>query len=602
MYASADRGEIHIDKDHSMFSINKDAVVFSSIENFSGVEAYQRMLQGQVDFESNKTSEGFSEKYFWVYFLIKNPYKQKLILELNNPHIDNTQLFEISNNSVTSISKTGDHLPFFSRPIINRRFVFQLSDQAETAYLLKVDKRFASVSFPLNLWRLRSFQNVESKSNLSFGIYFGILIFIAIVSFFVGIGLPDKLFISYSIYVLLISLYIFTQLGFSFEFFYPNIPVINSSSRVVLAVLLGSSAIDFFGRLLNIKTYLPLMHKAHLITIFALFVMLFAWLIIKQIDDQYYYYTIPLLNVLYLILIGFICSIIYVLIVTWKNQRNNAFLFTLAFTAIILGAFLYILIEYGAIPETLFPINPIMVGSILEILILSFAMIYRIKELNDNKNELTFKVSIQQKELMRAFVRGGENERKMLSAELHDNIGSNLSLLKRKIESGSSESEELKKDIDLLCDDVRELSHRLIPHSLNVIGLAKSIALYCDKFQKNTGVVVNLDVYDFPIIGGDLSLHLFRLVQEALHNIEKHAKATEIDIQLIGYENEIVLTIDDDGVGFDFTSDNKKGLGLETMKSRVNAFDGIFEIASYSGKGTNILVKIPVDLSSEPKG
>ncbi len=602
MYASADRGEIHIEKDHSMFSINKDAVVFSSIENFSGVEAYQRMLQGQVDFESNKTSEGFSEKYFWVYFLIKNPYKQKLILELNNPHIDNTQLFEISNNSVTSISKTGDHLPFFSRPIINRRFVFQLSDQAETAYLLKVDKRFASVSFPLNLWRLRSFQNNESKSNLSFGIYFGILIFIAIVSFFVGIGLPDKLFISYSIYVSLISLYIFTQLGYSFEFFYPNIPKINSSSRVVLAVLLGSSAIDFFGRILNIKTYLPMMYKGHLITIFTLFVMLFAWLIIKQIDDQYYYYTIPLLNVLYLILIGFICSVIYALIMTWKNQRKNAFLFTLAFTSIILGALLYILIEYGVIPETLFPINPIMVGSILEILILSFAMIYRIKELNDNKNELTFKVSIQQKELMRAFVRGGENERKMLSAELHDNIGSNLSLLKRKIESGSSESEELKKDIDLLCDDVRELSHRLIPHSLNVIGLAKSIALYCDKFQKNTGVVVNLDVYDFPIIGGDLSLHLFRLVQEALHNIEKHAKATEIDIQLIGYENEIVLTIDDDGVGFDFTSDNKKGLGLETMKSRANAFDGIFEIASYPGKGTNILVKIPVDLSAEPTG
>jgi signal transduction histidine kinase len=598
--ANAPMDSIEIPQNLTYININKQLSVFFTDENLDGTQAYDQISKGKMSISEELVSPGFSLDYYWILFSIKNPDHLPIVLELDNPHIDFVEFYSIAGNHAIFLGAAGDRVPFDTRQIVNRRMIFKLSSDSSTTYLLKIDKRFASISFPLRIWSASHFEKTEKRSDIIFGIYFGGLLFIAFISVLLGIGLPDRLFLSYALYVFLVSLYIFTQLGFSYQFLYPTLSEINSDIRVILASLNTVVALAFFSKLLHVNRYIPWLYKVYQATIVFMFSLILMWFFVKRVYVQYYLFTIPLLNILYIILFLFFISIIFIAIKTWSLQRRNIFIFTLAYSSIMTGVLLYVSVEYGLLPESLFPINPIMIGSIIEILILCVAMIYRIKQINDDKNELLREMATQQKELMQAYVRGGENERSRVSAELHDNIGSNLSLLRRKIETGKSSGNELKNDIDLLCEDVRDLSHRMIPHTMNVIGLSKTLQSYCNKFQNDTGIIVNMDSYDFPNITNELSLHLFRLVQEALHNVEKHAHASEVDIQLIGYEKEIVVTIDDDGEGFDTATEAKKGLGLETMKSRVNAFNGKFEIASYIGKGTNILVKIPVDPMIEP--
>jgi two-component system, sensor histidine kinase LadS len=584
---------IDVPNDLTSININQQTSVYYTEQDLNSNEALTAIQKGQMLESQQKVTQGFSTDFFWIIFSIKNNAHLPILLELNNPHIDYSDFYQIKKDSAILLGSAGDRLNFDIRPVINRRIIYPLPISDTSHFLLKVDKRYASVSFPLTIYRLHIFESFEKRADLIYGFYFGVLMFISFISLLVGFGLSDKVFLSYSGYVFLVALYIFTQLGFSHQFIFPNHPDPSSYIRVLFAALVTVSAMDFFSKLLKVNSYLPTLHSIYRWTILTIFILIAFWFINKAFSDNYYIFTIPLLNVLYVIILFLLVSIGFVVYKTWAFQKRILIIYTISFAAIFIGAFLYILVEYGLIPESNFPLNPVLIGSIMEIMILSIAMIYRVKEINDNKNELTLKMANQQKELMRAFVRGAENERSRVSSELHDNIGSSLSLLRRKIENETHDSLEIKSDIDNLCQDVRDLSHKLVPHEMQVAGFLNTTKSYIRKFKKNTGINVEISAFGFPPLHGEMALHIFRLLQEALHNIEKHAKATEVDIQLIGYEEELVITIDDDGVGFDL-SKNTKGLGLETMKSRVDAFSGTFEIASYPNKGTNILVKIPV--------
>lgn len=214
--------------------------------------------------------------------------------------------------------------------------------------------------------------------------------------------------------------------------------------------------------------------------------------------------------------------------------------------------------------------------------------------------------------LSQMLIQAQEQERKLISCELHDGIAQNLSTLKLQcrliFKEQSALSDEIKdhltdmnKLIDLTVRDVRDLAYNLRPPDLDYLGLVDSLKSFCEEISiKND---INIDFQTAGIheltLTSDMKINLYRLVQEGLNNIKKHAAATNAVIKLIGAYPYIILRIEDNGKGFDvkktkYSKVHEKRMGLWGMVERVNLLQGNMLIHSQLNKGTEIVIKLPL--------
>lgn len=188
-----------------------------------------------------------------------------------------------------------------------------------------------------------------------------------------------------------------------------------------------------------------------------------------------------------------------------------------------------------------------------------------------------------------------EEERQRIGRELHDVIGQNLLLMQMKLKnSGEFNSSNLDEMLKITLSDLREIMYDLKPKILEEMGLGPAIKSLIEKVESSTGLEGSVDLSGETIrLQEQMEIFIFRIVQESINNIIKHAKAKSFNIQLM-YNDRITLMVSDDGIGFDFES-QKKGMGLFNMKERVESYGGNFSIESGIGEGTLIVAKLPME-------
>jgi PAS domain S-box-containing protein len=210
----------------------------------------------------------------------------------------------------------------------------------------------------------------------------------------------------------------------------------------------------------------------------------------------------------------------------------------------------------------------------------------------------------QMKELYARLTDIRENERADISREIHDQLGQSLTALKidlnwlkDKMITTSEMNRKLQGMIDIVnvtIKDVQRISSDLRPGMLDDLGLASAIQWYSQEFEKRTGISCHLQLDEPPDMDSKVSLALFRILQEALTNVIRHANAKNVEIKLYLYRNNIILEIIDDGVGIKSNQINHKySLGLVGIRERVNQFNGSFELNSEENNGTSLTVTIP---------
>jgi|GEM_PF-2915514 len=236
-------------------------------------------------------------------------------------------------------------------------------------------------------------------------------------------------------------------------------------------------------------------------------------------------------------------------------------------------------------------------------------------------NDITGKVKAEQdlkeshrqlRELSSYLENIREEERKHISREIHDELGQQLTLLKldlmqmsKKLHPEEKEMIEKMQQADQLLAEtmrsVRKIATQLRPSILDNLGLVSALEWQSREFEKNFGIhCVFESLLNEPQFSTKQSNALFRIYQEALTNIARHAGATRVDAVLSQEENQIVLEIRDDGKGFDLNEmAHKKTLGLKGMKERALMIDGDFQIKSKPGKGTYILISIPILITNQ---
>lgn len=203
-----------------------------------------------------------------------------------------------------------------------------------------------------------------------------------------------------------------------------------------------------------------------------------------------------------------------------------------------------------------------------------------------------------------------EEERLRIAKEIHDGLGQILTSIYFTIENKfkekySNDNEyqknvlDIQNQIDNAISESKNIAHDLIPILLKDFGLAVAVKNLIDNNYSNCGIKINFAVFNYDKrVDEKIEKALYRITQEALSNILKHSKAKNVNIQIIKHDDLLSLTIDDDGVGFDITkvsNDVKyKGIGLFSMKERVFAFNGVFQLNSEVNNGAEILIDIPL--------
>jgi PAS domain S-box-containing protein len=222
---------------------------------------------------------------------------------------------------------------------------------------------------------------------------------------------------------------------------------------------------------------------------------------------------------------------------------------------------------------------------------------------------------IQAEEKIRALtqqlIKAQENERNRIAGYLHDNVAQDLSSMKIGLEtlydSGYEATPEIKKKICELSKilqesitAVRDLSYDLRPPGMDQLGLVRTVYQYCEDFSEKNAVEVDLytaGMKDLKL-DFDTEINLYRLIQEGLNNIKKHAEAGRVVIRLVASSPNIILRIEDNGKGFDVKqrlarSLKEKRMGLSSMEERVSLLGGSMKISSRPSKGTKIFIEVP---------
>jgi signal transduction histidine kinase len=210
------------------------------------------------------------------------------------------------------------------------------------------------------------------------------------------------------------------------------------------------------------------------------------------------------------------------------------------------------------------------------------------------------------RDLGRRLIEAHESERRRLSSELHDNLGQRLALLSAELvilrdTLGSSPllvdqvNKLLAHTVDL-GTEVHRLSHDLHPAWLEHTGLPDSVRRVCTDLSRASGIPIHLECVDVPTgISNDIALCLYRIVQEALHNVVKHSAAASASVRLEAHGGEIVLTVADDGRGFDpLVEGAMNGVGLISMRERTRQVNGSVVLTSQLGLGTRVQVRLPL--------
>lgn len=207
----------------------------------------------------------------------------------------------------------------------------------------------------------------------------------------------------------------------------------------------------------------------------------------------------------------------------------------------------------------------------------------------------------ERERLLQRLLESQEQERRRISRDLHDHVGQQLTALRLGLEALPGAGGDLARSVGNLNAIVRKLdtdvaliAWELRPAALDDLGLTSALSSFVDQWSRQFGIPCRLHTSGFDIRPGPaIETTVFRIVQEALNNATKHSRAQHLAVILERRDDEISLVIEDDGVGFDDTTESD-GIGLVGMRERAALIGGTLQVESVVGRGTSVFLRCPV--------
>lgn len=541
---------------------------------------------------------GIADKYYWIHFNIlnKDNSRDALFIDIQSPRLNEIELYEAFSTEIKSLGKLGDFSPFKQRTILNKNYIYSVNFQPNQSkdYFLLINQVGNTLILPIQVFTPRGFQEKVNQDYLVDGIIYGILICVSLFSLLFFINTKDTLYLYYSLYILTGILWLLSYFGIGYQYLWGNYPSVSALSAPLMASLNVLINIQICKILLQLKIVNATLHKMgiawqYLLIGVGLFPLFFSL-------NRYGYnlnhsYLLILLTV---ILLSILFILVSVIIYSLKGSLS-AKVYFVASSFKVASIINIVLLELGFVPGIYNLESILQIGILIETTLLTYAIANRYSLLK-KENEKFGKV------LMNTQLEIQEQTFQYISQEIHDNIGQVLTLAKINLstidvnlkENINEKINDTKELLRKAIQDLRDLSKSLSTETIGKIGIIQTIELELNILKK-TGIidtVLKLEGEQIEI-NPKIEIILFRIVQEILQNIMKHAKASCIQVTANYKKKNLHLSIIDDGAGFDHTK-LRSGSGVANIQSRCKLIGAFLNIQSDLGKGTQINISLPI--------
>jgi signal transduction histidine kinase len=566
---------------------------------------------------SNKVNFGYTKGAFWFQFVISNTTSRdkSIVISLENTNIDSVNFYANYGRGYVAVAIAGDHVPTESWTYPSRQPIFPLTlEPYETvSVLVKARNSYSgNMILPFRVWQNDYFRKYQQGYNLIWGFYLGFLLLNFALALFAIIFLKSRIFIYYAGFLAANLFYSGYSFGFMYQFFTGHLPGTNDVARTSFLILISIFMLRFSQSFLRTKAYSPNIHKVIYGVIGIQSSLLFSSIFIMDIFRSNFNVIFPWF--LFFLLTG------YGLVLTAAIQnrkilplRSKAYLVAIVIS--LAGSIILILADLNVIAYTLFTSHAPWIGNGLEIFIFTAILLFEFKVISEEKIKLEQQIADAQTQRLKDFFRGQEKERERIARDLHDNVAGSLVGARFLMPTANQLADKLGNaqllayeralhTLDRSIHDVRNLSHNLQPPALNELSLQYELErLINDNRTMSPQATFH---FTYRLKPGDCStdeaVAIYRVCQECLLNVFKHAEASSVHLMLERYDDRIKIYLTDNGVGFN-TNETGSGIGLQNIRSRL-AFTENLEthIESEPGKGTQIFISFKTQINkSFPK-
>ncbi|MFN3589600.1 MAG: 7TM-DISM domain-containing protein [Spirosomataceae bacterium] len=572
----------------------------STLEGYVGVSTYKTWetkdtLDTRKNYQimsSSFLNLGYTSRVVWGQFSLKNTsdFDKELILQFRKSFVDTLILYQREGNQLKELGKyhwqqTYDERPY---PNISPSFQLNIPKDSHTQYVFKAVKKNGSWHLIPNLYSKAYFEGIFNKYQM---IQLGILIGFFFLGFVFTLSFYflswNLVFLFYSFYQIAFILFFLTAVEIPYYFLGDVLPFVcinefaSSYYQLITYFFYATFTFYFFRLNQGKRSWIQFLYFLYGSILFFTFlcILLFGSLFMAQ--DWFHQY----LNFLSFFLFVFIFGCI---IYGFRNHISETKLYVIAQLPILFLSIFWSLSNLSFISKSQ-NFTFIIAGSfLLENLLMFIALTLMLRNYFRQK----------EKDFTKQIVDVLEVERSGISMNLHDELGGNISTIKRKIEylldkqvDSPELSEELKKTYEIISEtakSLRRISHNLAPPELSQVGLVPSLSYLC---KTVSGPNLQINFYhlgEIWVLPHHVELNLYRIITEAIQNIQKHANANLVEIQLTFFEEELNIIISDNGK---WKAHDGSGAGLKNMEQRVKYIGGRLAIES-SPTGTQLIVEL----------
>lgn len=521
-------------------------------------------LTDRQDFGYNTTAT------HWLFFTLQQPAtapaKTRLMLEIEYANIDDLQLFEVGKDGIQTAGPTGDRFLYAQRPYQNNNYVFPISLRAgqQTGYFLRVQQPHAILSFYMHLWHRPAFVASDRMEYFLWGIYVGIICIVLVLNVVMLLALRDWIYVWYSLYLHFITMHLFSDSGLGFQYLWPTVPYLNEFSPVYLYIWAAMVAQTTFmqdfihqnrgnSRMYGWVNAFKIMVTTALVVAIAI-----HWL--KVPGRETYMYRVESL--------GTTCFVpmmaLLMLLSLYEKSRTKqpedkvvryySYALAVQFSGYTLVAFTNFCQAQGwplAFDAESYVIMGLSV--LIDLLFFTYGLTYRYTQAKEKNQQLELNLLRSQQAAQHQLITSLEGERQRLAQDLHDDVGPLLATAKGYLSrlfrtEPSPPLQHAQNLIDEAADELRTLSHQLLPRHTTEQPLANAIAEVCRKLSARGVPVQFMSLGETRPLDGPREQLLFSMATQLIRNARQHPQATDVLVQLLYHEEQVNLSVEDDGL------------------------------------------------------
>ena len=532
----------------------------------------------------------------WVHFQLVNSDTKtlKFYLNVDNHRISRVNWYIFKEGEKIDEVHTGDNLNFSARPIkhLNYLLPIEMAPNDTLDCYLNMYRGTNIIFTNLNLQTGEDFIAKSSVEKYKIGILVGISLFFIVLGYIGLIIFRTKLLMYYFIMVLTMFIFCLTGEGIGYQYFWGE-----ESKLMNRIIVVGIPIIQLFSFLLFGMTYFqtkelhPKIHRMMKgIFVFILFLFVFGLPTLILLKESFEWYKFTSLLLIYLLEGTIIFAYVLILILGIKDFLNEKTIESLAFISVMVVYLIFVLsmflqtngivLHWSILKYSFFP------GFIFEMAILTFIIFKKYKSDEEAKNRLQITNNKNQLLIAHKLLEGEEKERQRIASDLHDSLGSLLSISKLYVSQiALPDKDEVLDLIGKAQKTTRRISNSLMPKALFSLGLIPAINDLCENLGKNENIKIDLVNNDlvFPYSNFQ-KINIYRLVEELLSIAITESQAKSISFQLTEFDQELNLIMEDDGTTS--TSLTKE------IEIRVNALNGKVYLDENPHHGNNVVIDL----------